>query len=342
MQVGLNITLISMLNNEISLSQAFVNHTQLLFSKQILAIHNAIDGTFEELNSRLPGSVLKIDSAGYPQSTIMTSLMIKAFEEGADIVVPLDADEFLPFSTQNELSDFLKANSDTDVLQVRWRNFSPSTFPLESNLTNLVFAHDHSAIYKSFIFRSAYLKDSFISLNQGNHDIQSSAKLKRRIEPFSYIIHVPIRDPLHFAQKNIHGATAYLQEKTHTLSDDWVSRSLNPFPPESELVQLALDYGEKRCIEEHKSLRQIELKPWMRNGYSTPRQRESFLSAMRVDWPKLREIYKDAGDGETTAVEVLILRQRLEKFESSFVFRLIRKLERNKISFFKKQGTAEK
>jgi hypothetical protein len=317
-----------MLNNEISLCDAFLGHAVLLFDRHLLACHNSIDGTFEKLSSRLPNSVVKMNSEGYPQSTVMTQLMIGAFEAGADVVIPLDADEFLPFSTREELNGFLQSHEDVDVLQVRWRNFTASKFPLDSKLSNLVFAHDYSAIHKSFVYRSAYLKDRTIELTQGNHDIKDSAKLKIKNESTSYIIHVPIRDPLHFAQKNIHGASSYLNESKHTLSDDWIAGALNPFPSEQDLIRLALDYGGLPCSNEHKNLRNIESKPWMLNGFDQSKQKESFLMVMREDWPNIKKMYQQAGDGETSEIEVRILKQRIKNIETSLVIRLILKFNK--------------
>jgi hypothetical protein len=310
-----------------SLITAFAQHAEM-FDSCAFVVHNAVDGTFEFLKENFPESTTFSNLAGHPQSTVMTKLMIEAFELGIDVVIPLDADEFLPFSSRSQLDAFLVENRDIDVLQIPWRNFSARTFPLLPDLSNLIYAHKYSSVHKSIIYKSAYMKDPKLKITQGNHDIQSKKKMIVRREKKSFIIHIPIRDPLQYAQKNIHGASTYLEEKTHDLSDDWIKGALEPFPVDSELIEMALDYGDKKCQVGHTDLKSIDLLPWMTNGYSQISQSQSFLKVMHDDWKKLRLIYGNTGDGETTKIELVMIKHRIMKYEQLFFFRLMRRMER--------------
>jgi hypothetical protein len=317
-----------MLGNEASILPAFINHAKTLFDSHSFVVHNASDGTFNHLKKEFSYSTVYLSQDGYPQSTVMTKLLLDAFNDGVDVVFPLDADEFLPFSNREELHNFLESKKDIDVLQIPWRNFSVRQFPLETDMNNLYFSHSYASVYKSVIFRSAYLKNSKISLTQGNHSVIPLDHLEIEKEKIKYIIHIPIRDQLHYAQKNIHGASTYLDENFHTLSDDWVKGALVPFPEEDLLISMALDYGERPCVEKHEVLNQISFFPWMRNGFDASSQRTSFLSVMREDWPKLKRMYSKSKDTELSEIEIKVLIQRIKKYEKSFSFRLLKRVER--------------
>lgn len=317
-----------MLGNEISLLPAFINHAEALFDSHSFVVHNSVDRTLEEMKVRFPASVAALNVDGYPQSTIMTQLMLEAFESGVDVVIPLDADEFLPFSSKDQLNEFLSENEAVDVLELPWRNYSVKEFPLHKDMTNLVYSHPFSKVHKSIIFRSAFVKDSQIALTQGNHSLVTSKLLNVKKENEKFIIHVPIRDPLQYAQKNIHGASAYLQETTHDLSDDWVNGALDPFPKEDDLISMSLDYGNLKCLNSHISLNQIESYPWMSCGFDESKQKDSFLAVMNVDWHKLKDMYAHSDTDYISSLEMKILKQRLKKYEESYSFRVFRKMER--------------
>ena len=317
-----------MLGNEISLLPAFMNHAESLFDSQSFVVHNAVDGTLEALMERFPNSVSFINTEGYPQSTTMTKLMIEAFESGIDVVIPLDADEFLPFSRKAQLDEYFRKSDTVDVLEVPWRNYSVKTFPLDKHMSNLIYSHDFSKVHKAIIYRSAFIKDPNLTLTQGNHSLVTQKHLNIKREDKHFIIHVPIRDPLQYAQKNIHGASTYLQERTHVLSDDWVNSALFPFPEMDELISKSLDYGNQMCIYDHTSLNQIESYTWMENGFDEAKQKESFLAVMNADWHKLKEMYSKSSHDDTSWIEVKILKQRIMRYEKSFSFRVFRKIER--------------
>jgi hypothetical protein len=317
-----------MIGNEISLLPAFINHAESLFDSHSFVVHNALDGSFEKLVDRFPNSVSYLNSDGYPQSTVMTKLMTDAFESGVDVVIPLDADEFLPFSRKERLDEYIRSNDSVDVLELPWRNFSVKSFPLDKDMMNLVYSHDFSKVYKSVIFKSAFLKDPMISLTQGNHSLISRKNLNIKRETKVFIIHVPIRDPLHYAQKNIHGASTYLHESSHDLSDDWVNGALEAFPGVDYLISKSLDYGDANCNKDHNSLKQIEFFSWMKNGFDEDKQKDSFLAVMNADWNKLRKMYSNSNYDETSSLEMKILKHRLMKYEKSLSFRVFRRIER--------------
>jgi hypothetical protein len=317
-----------MLGNEISLLPAFVNHAEALFDSHSFVVHNSIDGTLEELKTRFPESVTALNVDGYPQSTVMTQLLLEAFDSGVDVVIPLDADEFLPFSSKDQFNEYIREIEAVDVLEVPWRNYSVKEFPLHKDMSNLVYSHQFSQVHKSIVFRSAFLKDPQIALTQGNHSLVTSKHLNVKREKKMFIIHIPIRDPLQYAQKNIHGASTYLRENTHDLSDDWVNAALDPFPRMDDLISKSLDYGNMKCLNGHEFLNEIESYSWMSCGFDESKQKDSFLAVMNTDWHKLKDMYSYEDTDHISRLEMKILLHRIMKYEKSYSFRMFRKIER--------------
>jgi len=330
--------LITMFANELSFSNLFVNHSKTMFQDVNIIAHNSFDGTFEKMQSAFGEKVKRSSLPGHPQSTLMTQLMNEAFEDGADVVFPLDFDEFLPFESGVELDSFLRKYQNCDVLEIPWRNFGVESYPLKPGLENLIYYHDFSKVKKSVIFRSAWKKNSEITLVQGNHSLKELSGMKVFQADESYIIHIPVRDPLHFAQKNILGATAFLNEFKHALSDDWVRGALKPFPGEDSLIQQSLDYGATVCVNGHFDLKSETKFGWMTDGFSLQGQLNSFLSFMQEKWPEVREIYREPGSAGISAIELAIKLDRLRKYEESNLLRGFLVVERIlKTNFFSRK-----
>lgn len=94
------IAVISMVKNESDIIEHFVRHNLSFADIVIIMDHDSCDGTSEILRCLQKEDnkliVYKCDAMGYIQSEIMTSLMKEAaLKYGADVIVPLDADEFL-------------------------------------------------------------------------------------------------------------------------------------------------------------------------------------------------------------------------------------------------------
>lgn len=94
------IVVITMVKNEEDIIESFIRHSMTFADELILIDHDSIDRTSEILYSLSDEYnnlfVKKYTEFEYSQSECMTALMKEAFcEYNADIVVPLDADEFL-------------------------------------------------------------------------------------------------------------------------------------------------------------------------------------------------------------------------------------------------------
>ena len=91
---------VSLVADSADIIESFVRHTLTYADEMLVVDHAAIDGTANILCALraegLPVRVERYESAELCHDEIMTALMHRAFDErGADIVVPVDADEFL-------------------------------------------------------------------------------------------------------------------------------------------------------------------------------------------------------------------------------------------------------
>lgn len=103
------IAVLSMVRDEADVIESFVRHHAAVADAICIIDHASIDGTSEILaalvDEGLPLTVLRYDGVAQVQSELLTELMATVFDEGADLVLPLDADEFLWPEEGRTLSD---------------------------------------------------------------------------------------------------------------------------------------------------------------------------------------------------------------------------------------------
>lgn len=93
------ISVVSMVRNEADVIESFVRHNLCWADRIYVAVHESTDETLRILQSLqkdgLPIFLSEVSGAAQVQSEVVTALVRQAVEEGADFVLPLDADEFL-------------------------------------------------------------------------------------------------------------------------------------------------------------------------------------------------------------------------------------------------------
>lgn len=119
----MKIASISMVKNEADIIESFVRHTSRLVDVMYIIDHLSTDNTWIILNNLqaegLPLILSRYMEADYSQSEVTTGLMWQSIKDGADWVLPLDADEFI-VPANNDISveacrDMLR-NLDTGCL----------------------------------------------------------------------------------------------------------------------------------------------------------------------------------------------------------------------------------
>ena len=125
------IVAISMVKNEADIIECFVRHALTFADAMIVAEQESFDDTgriLEKLMAEgLPLTVRRIHRTGHIQEEVMNTLLSEAITAlGADIVVPLDADEFLVNTdTLDSCRELLESLSRDALYPVRWRRYEP-------------------------------------------------------------------------------------------------------------------------------------------------------------------------------------------------------------------------
>lgn len=126
------IVVISMVKNEADVIESFVRHSLSFADEMIVVDHMSSDKTGEILgklvDEGLPISVRTCYQAGLVHAEVMNSLLADAVNDhGADIVLPMDADEFLVNTETTEPVRDILMRLDPGVLyRLSWRVYEPS------------------------------------------------------------------------------------------------------------------------------------------------------------------------------------------------------------------------
>ena len=177
---GRKIVAISMVKNEMDGIESFVRHTPDVADQVLIADHKSTDRTREILENLqkegLPIIIEDVADARYEQAEVMTHLLQEAAETyAADLILPLDADEFLVPTGKTSVRTLLEQLSAEEVHAIPWRKYvqqhaavtSPNTFLLSVPLYR---AADNDKGQK-VIVGGELVRREHVPLVQGNHGI---------------------------------------------------------------------------------------------------------------------------------------------------------------------------
>lgn len=119
-----------MVKNEMDIIESFVRHTLGFADLLIIADHKSTDRTREILEALqaegLPIIIEDVAAARHMQAETMTHLLWEAADDyGADLILPLDADEFLVPAGRAPVRDVLNMVPIDDVRSLLWRRCIP-------------------------------------------------------------------------------------------------------------------------------------------------------------------------------------------------------------------------
>lgn len=203
-----------MVKNESDIIESFIRYHLNIVDEILISDHNSCDSTRIILESirdeGFPIHIFTEQAADQQQSRVMTNLMHKAVHEyNADIILPLDADEFIvPEEDGNDTRSILQnLNLDT-VYTINSTIF----FPHESANSDDLFFY-RNFFYKSKIYQDKdkillgkdILRKYHVSIEQGNHDIGISKRKRKKIKYSKNsqvkIVHIPYRNYNQFLSK---------------------------------------------------------------------------------------------------------------------------------------------
>lgn len=121
-----------MVRDEADILPQFLAHACALFDRVLVVDHLSADATpailAGAMAAGLPVRVWRMAHPGHWQSAVVTTLARQAFAEGAQWVVPIDADEFLDVADRPALEARLEAPG-APVVCFRWRHAVPEADP---------------------------------------------------------------------------------------------------------------------------------------------------------------------------------------------------------------------
>lgn len=198
---------IAMVRDEIDIIGLVMTHT-LHHVDHILVLDNgSVDGTSEVLRSFPRTTVIDDPEIGYYQSVKMTALAARARDEGADWVVPFDADEFFVAGRSGLVKHVLEGQSqDIDVVEADFYHHCMTGMdePGQDIVEQWVWREGQSRIPKVCCRTRPGLV-----IAQGNHSA-TYFDAPALVSPVRLMVHhFPYRSGAQMARKVLNGAAAY-------------------------------------------------------------------------------------------------------------------------------------
>ena len=221
----MKIVSISMVKNEADVIESFVRHNLQHLSEMRLIDHGSTDRTPEILRALqqegLPLRVERSELFQQLQDVESNRLAQQAFADGADWVIPLDADEFIELLPAVSLADTLANQGDHACLSWPWVSMVPTEAD-DASEADPVRRIRHRLAKESvptvkLLLGRAVLAHRDWSLITGNHQVavsdgsKSVQLLPRHPCPSSALRHYPVRSTGQFIGKVIIGWLAIRQ-----------------------------------------------------------------------------------------------------------------------------------
>ena len=202
---------ISMVKNEMDVIESFIRYHINIFDGMIILDNGSTDNTLKILsflkNEGLPIYIFEDDNREYNQAIKMNYLLLKAINEfKADIIVPLDADEFLTSSNSGNPRKMLEEMKPSTFYMVKWKTYIPD-FDKNKNEkfipAKITFARENKLDkHYKVIIPQELVKNYDAKLIKGNHDIIYDKKYKELIKKFFItelnLAHFPVRSKEQF------------------------------------------------------------------------------------------------------------------------------------------------
>ena len=209
---------VSLVADSADIIESFVRHTLTYADEMLVVDHAAADGTGEVLRALqeegLPLCIERYEAAELCHDEIMTDLMHRAFDEhGADIVVPVDADEFLVTEDAAKPCRAVLSHLRTNMTFYAWHWMYELEEP-EKDAGEFLLSRPlrrkkrHEPMQKAIIGREAAL--TYPLLAQGTHYLYRMEGEERVPAPalpisFLHFAHFQWRGALHTAVKVLNG-----------------------------------------------------------------------------------------------------------------------------------------
>ncbi len=209
----MRIVSISTIKNEADIIESFVRYHSKIFDLMIILDNGSTDDTKYILNELekegLPFVVLIDEDKYFEPQEKYNFLLHKAINEyGADIICPLDADEFITSDFGNP-REFIEEIPDDSYYTVLWRTYVPTKHDDVNDLfvpSRIKYIRDETIESKGKVILTKELVDKYnVKLSMGNHYLYILPEFRSQITNISYdklnISHFPLRSVYHTMMK---------------------------------------------------------------------------------------------------------------------------------------------
>jgi hypothetical protein len=232
-----------MVKNEIDVIEANIRYLQTQDIDEIFIADNlSTDGTYEAIQKINWSEFNKIiliqdDVVGYYQSEKMNNWSRKCFQMGADIVIPIDADEIWYSLDKNKTLGQALKSSDADIFTANSIDFIPTILD-DFNEPNFIKRMCYRKVNSDSFSAVAFNYSDGYELEMGNHNIKNHPG--KRASDVIGIRHYQYRSFSQFTKKVKNGKIAY--DNTNFpdfMGSHW--RKLGAMS-EQELINYWMDY----------------------------------------------------------------------------------------------------
>ena len=175
----MKIVSITMMKNESDILESFIRYHLNIFDEMIILDNRSTDESVKIIenlqNENLPVILIKDNDSYFNQHEKLSKLLKIAFEEySADIVCPLDADEFLSSDNENPRK-ILEMLDENRYYKIKWKTYiataedDSSVKFIPSRITHMR-DEKYETFYKVAVPKKLFL-NSNASLEEGNHEL---------------------------------------------------------------------------------------------------------------------------------------------------------------------------
>ena len=258
---------VAMVRNDADVIEAFVGHNAALLDALIVIDHGSVDGTRDILlalaEEGLPLTIESESELAQRQPEVLTRAASDAFAKGADVVFPLDADEFLKVSNRALLDDVLAKLPSGLNAALQWQTYVPegARCPPEQPLRGARrrLAVERHGLHKLALTR-AFAGDADAVLGPGSHTIRSlrgetnaPSHLARLRTDVAALAHLPVRSAEQLMRKVTIGWLAHRAARRSNADLAFHWRELyeafdgDRLPSPNEVATIAANYGVARA-----------------------------------------------------------------------------------------------
>lgn len=266
-----------MVKNEQAFASALSDMLQEFADYIYVVDHRSSDNTVKIITKNNPSAnVYTLQSLGYPQAELSNFFARKIFTEtDSDFIIFIDADEFLPFTSRDDLIRFLHDNRMYLAIYMHWNNLFPLGHSFNEGFSSVGISLNH----RKLILSRAITNINDFKISQGNHTVTSlSYPLSIHDQDEYPLLHIPILSYEHLLLKVFKGVVAlnndYFNKKKklgyhwYTMADQLLANEMDS----AQLKEIAFEYGGSvQTIQEEKKLQFCfpYIKDRKFHGYST-------------------------------------------------------------------------